>query len=342
MFTTCPKCALNLAITAADLRIGQGYVRCGRCSNVFNALVGLADEGEHSLEAPMSAQAEAPAGEPQGSGMLVESSLVEGDPGTGTFETIILEGDGIMQTTEVVAEDEVELQLRALAERIEAANHRMDEDESEAAQQAVAAIAAIPVEDSGEMEVIGLREQVDLDPGFDDAEQVRGRMLRNLARFGVAALALLLVIQIVHHYRAHLSGLKPLVALYEALGLQFDPPIDLLSYDVRQLGYEPSPTAKDSVLIRATVSNVSKAMQPLPVLRVTMQDRFGNLASRVEIAPRDYLLAQSGARPLAPGARVDAQIQVKMPDQRVDYQLDACAADRMGQLRCADDRGPFQ
>ena len=46
MFTLCPKCALTLIVTAADLRAGQGYVRCGRCSNVFNALVSLSDERE--------------------------------------------------------------------------------------------------------------------------------------------------------------------------------------------------------------------------------------------------------------------------------------------------------
>ena len=39
MFTVCPKCTLTLAVTAADLRAGQGYVRCGRCANVFNALL---------------------------------------------------------------------------------------------------------------------------------------------------------------------------------------------------------------------------------------------------------------------------------------------------------------
>ena len=44
MFTVCPKCALTLAVTAADLRVAQGYVRCGRCSRVFNALARLTDE----------------------------------------------------------------------------------------------------------------------------------------------------------------------------------------------------------------------------------------------------------------------------------------------------------
>ena len=44
MITVCPKCALTLAVTAADLRVGQGQVRCGRCAAVFNALAGLKDD----------------------------------------------------------------------------------------------------------------------------------------------------------------------------------------------------------------------------------------------------------------------------------------------------------
>src|SRR5437879_3489293 len=46
MFTVCPKCALTLVVTADDLRVAQGYVRCGRCSNVFNALARLAEDRE--------------------------------------------------------------------------------------------------------------------------------------------------------------------------------------------------------------------------------------------------------------------------------------------------------
>ena len=44
MFTTCPACRMNLAVTATDLRLGQGYVRCGRCERVFNALMSLAED----------------------------------------------------------------------------------------------------------------------------------------------------------------------------------------------------------------------------------------------------------------------------------------------------------
>jgi predicted Zn finger-like uncharacterized protein len=50
MITVCPKCALTLAVTAADLRVGQGQVRCGRCAAVFNALAGLKDDFAEAAE----------------------------------------------------------------------------------------------------------------------------------------------------------------------------------------------------------------------------------------------------------------------------------------------------
>src|SRR5215470_5279347 len=57
MFTVCPKCALTLVVTAADLRVAQGYVRCGRCSSVFNALARLSDERQAGAQgAEASAQ----------------------------------------------------------------------------------------------------------------------------------------------------------------------------------------------------------------------------------------------------------------------------------------------
>src|ERR1700753_1978230 len=54
MFTVCPKCALTLVVTAADLRVAQGYVRCGRCSNVFNALARLSEDRQAAAPATSS------------------------------------------------------------------------------------------------------------------------------------------------------------------------------------------------------------------------------------------------------------------------------------------------
>src|SRR6202051_2813542 len=63
MFTVCPKCALTLVVTTEDLRVAQGYVRCGRCSSVFNALARLTEDGPRSEERVAPAPA-APAASP--------------------------------------------------------------------------------------------------------------------------------------------------------------------------------------------------------------------------------------------------------------------------------------
>src|SRR5256714_8762553 len=63
MFTVCPKCALTLVVTTEDLRVAQGYVRCGRCSSVFNALARLTEEGQIAAES-VETEAPAPAASP--------------------------------------------------------------------------------------------------------------------------------------------------------------------------------------------------------------------------------------------------------------------------------------
>src|SRR5579871_1327785 len=70
MFTVCPKCALTLVVTAADLRVAQGYVRCGRCSNVFNALSRLSEDRQAGAQPQASPQpspqpSQEPAAQPQ-------------------------------------------------------------------------------------------------------------------------------------------------------------------------------------------------------------------------------------------------------------------------------------
>src|SRR5580658_11211456 len=125
MFTVCPKCTLTLAVTAEDLRAGQGYVRCGRCLNVFNALLALSEEPSEEDGPPAYSQAD-PASSSQVSKALSSGNLppppvdpplatselqrpqlateissdgaIENESsvadGTGTFETIVLEGEG--------------------------------------------------------------------------------------------------------------------------------------------------------------------------------------------------------------------------------------------------------
>jgi hypothetical protein len=49
-----------------------------------------------------------------------DAGMVNESQGTGTFETIVLEGDGILQTEEFVAEDTVDSEIAAVAQRLAA------------------------------------------------------------------------------------------------------------------------------------------------------------------------------------------------------------------------------
>ena len=43
MYTQCPKCLTYFQVTAEHLKVAQGNVRCGQCSNVFSALGNLSE-----------------------------------------------------------------------------------------------------------------------------------------------------------------------------------------------------------------------------------------------------------------------------------------------------------
>lgn len=62
--TTCPSCGTRFRVVADQLRISDGWVRCGQCQEVFDARNHLdaAQEAEH-VEVPVEAHAPAPASE---------------------------------------------------------------------------------------------------------------------------------------------------------------------------------------------------------------------------------------------------------------------------------------
>ena len=58
MLTRCPHCQTHFRVTAEQLKIRQGTVRCGACQEVFDALETLHDESLAALPLPSSESAE--------------------------------------------------------------------------------------------------------------------------------------------------------------------------------------------------------------------------------------------------------------------------------------------
>jgi hypothetical protein len=133
-----------------------------------------------------------------------------------------------------------------------------------------------------------------------------------------------------------LNGL--LTEFYGALGVSLEPRWDVGAYDVRQLGAMSDPQDSDRLIVRATIKNEAPTPQPLPLLRVAVQDRFGNRIATRDVAPASYAprLASSRA-PLASGQRVDVEMRFVDPgEEAVGFEIDACLASAGGGVNCAN------
>lgn len=511
MYTVCPKCALPLAVTAADLRAGQGYVRCGRCANVFNALLRLGDEPalgisdsndtepvadiedkasatmsrpalqepgpgdpgpsaeeahpvppkstaaailaelefrdldstnpkigtaplrlippqptshssplwladllpgsapadidieEEAAEEPASESVNAPyphtdedhlADEaddvddlddpvgPEEPGELIDMGEVRNgadahatedvrdadeaydfvdetvgkNRGTGTFETIVLEGDTFLQTNETIPEEVLASEIADVSRRIAEAHNAaefvalMDErfkQEPESDPERTESEAE-PVP-----ELAALRGSIaELAPGASlraeaDDPSTWFRAVRSWGDWrltaGAAGLALLLVLQALNHWRDDLATragwFGPMRGLASMFGEPLHPNWDLGNYDVRQLGASAESEDSQTLMVRLRLTNVGERAQALPLIRLTLRDRFGKAVSRGELEPEQYLPAgERGQRMIRRDQRIDTEIRVLDPTRQASsFELDVCVAAAAGGLRCAGD-----
>jgi len=119
------------------------------------------------------------------------------------------------------------------------------------------------------------------------------------------------------------------------LGLSVLAPTDLSAYELRQWGAASDPREANRLMLRASIVNRASYSQPMPLLRLTLQDRFGGTLGQRDIGPADYLPGSGAQTLLEPGQRADAVIRIVDPGtEAVGFELDVCLpAD--GGVRCA-------
>jgi predicted Zn finger-like uncharacterized protein len=158
----------------------------------------------------------------------------------------------------------------------------------------------------------------------------------------VAALALLA--QVTHHFRQDLvrhPQVGPLLKdIYARIGLPLSPNWDLPAFELRQWGNDGGPDPAGHLTVRANLTNRAAFAQPHPILRLELDDRFGDSVAVRDFAPAEYLKNPAeAARLLGPGASAEAELVIVDPGKdAVGYQLDVCLRESATILRCA--RGP--
>jgi predicted Zn finger-like uncharacterized protein len=175
-----------------------------------------------------------------------------------------------------------------------------------------------------------------------------GALRRPLIWWLGAAIAstLLLIAQVVQQNRewfiAHAHGPfgAGVRALYGALGAPLPAPANLSAYQLRQWGVTGDPDANGTLRLRASILNAAAQLQPYPLLRVTLADRFGKGIGRRDFEPTEYL-GKPTARLLAPGERVDATLEILDPGKNAEgFEIDVCLRGVDQKIACQGDAAP--
>ena len=160
---------------------------------------------------------------------------------------------------------------------------------------------------------------------------------------GALVLALLLAVQLIHHNRlqfARGAAVGPaLREVYSSLGMPLPPNWNLAAFELRQWGAnESAPSSAGAMTVRASLKNGAAFAQPMPLLRLELEDRFGGTVARRDFQPAEYLKVPAQASRLLPaGASTEAELEiVGTTSEAVGYRLDVCLRDENGVIRCAE------
>jgi predicted Zn finger-like uncharacterized protein len=382
VFTQCSKCETVFKLSAEVLRAAGGQVRCGKCGEVFNALAHLAEdpsafvieETEIDLEfradsilespAPMTPGrddepdptdfdrpgvetarlqivdwdvSEAPSASPAESEEPPSEQQPSEDPGDASLGDTSMEftlPPGELDRIFVESKKRAAIELHLTPEKFAhpapptptppppppppqapplAPPHPEDIQMLEAAAE-----EAVP---SGEAE---LRSAT---PGI-------GRPIPWL--IAAIASALLLIAQFVHHNR------EGLAAMFSKMGAPVSSASTLSVYQLRQWGVTGDPAGEGTLRVRASILNTAAQLEPYPLLRVTLANRFGGSIGTRDFEPSEYL-GKPTAKLLAPGERVDATMDILDPGKNAEgFEIDVCLRGADRKVSCANDAAPAQ
>ena len=322
--TRCTSCGTAFRVVQDQLKVSEGWVRCGRCDAVFNALEGLFDLGrdappdwEEPVE-PLTASFAAPPAE-WSSLANAESDPEEGEPRAAA------DGDDEGPTSNLgeLLADPIDAHLfgprkRAEAapkpatqlgprDRVEFSDARFDSDlflentsvpDTELAVPSTDA-ASLPLESSAR-------------PDFVRRADRRARWQRTPVRIALAVACVVaagvLMLQMAHQGRDLLAArwptLRPTLAAWCRLAqCRIDAPRRIEDVLVESTALTRA-AGQDAFVLSVTLKSRSDIALALPSIDLTLTDANGRLVARRALAPRDFRAAEV----IAPHAETPLQV----------------------------------
>jgi predicted Zn finger-like uncharacterized protein len=339
VLTQCPNCETTFRVTSEILRVADGQVRCGRCHTQFDALQRLIDEEAPQELRPRAESRETPPPDPAievEEPAAHEEITLEGKhiEITGTY--LVLDGSaqgGQPQVRHEVIEEWVEIDdedLQATLTPEAPEPDAIDEPDEQTDQEPAAYEEPQATSAATEPE-----PEAEPAPDLDLFAPKARRRSRLVWRILALPLALLLIAQVVHQYRSDLARHprlgQTIADVYDALGMKLTPDWNLHAYEIQHWAVVPD-VATGTLNLRASVTNRASFPQPYPLLKLTLEDRWGDTVRAREFEPSEYL--DSGAatdRLLAPAQRASVAIAIVDPGpDAAGFRFDACLRGRNG------------
>ncbi|MGO9990740.1 MAG: DUF3426 domain-containing protein [Steroidobacteraceae bacterium] len=374
MYTQCAKCETVFKLSAEVLRAAGGQVRCGRCGEVFNALARLAEDASafSTGESPLDMEARADRILQSPADSAVSAVLPALSEAAAPQEAEDLTATDVefarLQVLDLPAETSLEFTLppgeldrifvepkprtrQSAASSTAATSTAAGDAVARSVETKMALPSRLETLEAPHDRIVGLEVSADVQRemlvGYEEAKlsDLTAPRVRGLpfAAWLTAAflLALLLGAQIVHQNRqwfaAHVPADSRLRPLYGWLGVALPAPANLSAYQLRQWGVTGDPSANGTLRVRASILNTAAQLQPYPLLRVTLANRFGAALGARDFEPAEYL-GKPTVRMLAPGERVDATLDILDPGKDAEgFEIDVCLRGADQKVACAAD-----
>ena len=295
--TRCSACGTVFRVVQDQLKVSEGWVRCGRCSEVFNALEGLFDL---TRETPPEAPIDLP---PQGARPAADTAL----------------GDKIdAQLKRTRPSDHATAPAISPRDRLDFPDAQFgpdiaDDDTGEAPAIAAPGAEAMP-EDAPAPEA---------PPEFVQRAQRAARWqsgrMRALQGAALVLLAALLGLQAAHHERdlvaARWPALRPALSAWcAAMACTIEAPRRIDDIAVESTALTRAASDLEAFRLSVVLRNRGTIAVAQPSIDLSLTDPNGQLIARRMLAPRDLRIASAA---IEPGAESTTQLLLSAGAARV-------------------------
>lgn len=370
--TRCTSCKTVFRVVQDQLKVSEGWVRCGRCGTVFNALEALFDlerdiparwqsSQTGSLDPKKSRDASRSKSRREGGGAGSSGS----NSRTGSRKAV---DEPVAYTRRRSdAPTRVPTESKPTHGHSDFADAQFDPDlvarlsmppeppstaapkplprsaEPPPALPPASPVAVAPAPDlameMADTVIAGTEAsaRTDMGEGYEPATLEFVRLAERQAKWqqprmrlmlagGGAALGLMLLLQVVHHFRditaARWPSTAPLLVRWcQTFHCQVQAPRHIDSVVVESINLTRIPNTTDTILLSVALRNKSQFAVALPALDLSLRDANGQLVTRRMLKPQDL---HSKINVIEPDAEAQVQVTLKENGQRiVGYTVEA-------------------